>query len=519
MTPVLATGSVLLAAVATLGALTAWAPDYLAARGFPLDDSWIHAVYGRSLARSGILAYNPGIPATGATSPLWAVALAGPHLLFEGVGLVVLVIKLIGFGLHALTSLLVLRALGDGPVPSERLVGALLVALHPDLVSASVSGMEVPLSTLMACGLLLTARGHASWAHTALSAVAPLARPELAVLCFALPVTLYLRRDHGRLLRMVAAAAAGTVLSFGLLSIRNLLVSGLPLPATFYAKAGAGGLSLPLAEYRGFGALLGTLPIADSSLILGAVTLVAALTLWARTADPDRLNASAALVSALAFCAVSFALVRPVDPDAFYHQRYVLPVLPLVVGGVPVLLSAVLSALLPKGRPLAVARAAALALLAASLLIDTPTRYARLANDARNIDDVQVNVGTALASARPGEAVWAIDAGAVRYFGSAFVVDMIGLNNAELLGGGAQAFLDAYPPRYIEIVPGWSAIDPQAMSQLRGAVFKPSTPYTVTGFSPMQEHVLALCDRPDLVGRVQVGQRSFIFRCASNAHP
>ena len=49
------------------------APRYLLQQGFPLDDAWIHAVYAREVARNGTLAYNPGVPATGETAPLWAL--------------------------------------------------------------------------------------------------------------------------------------------------------------------------------------------------------------------------------------------------------------------------------------------------------------------------------------------------------------------------------------------------------------------------------------------------------------
>src|SRR5882672_2158325 len=51
--------------------------------GFPLDDAWGHLVYGRSLATLQGLAYNPGQPEAGVTSPLWTYLCALPAGLVE----------------------------------------------------------------------------------------------------------------------------------------------------------------------------------------------------------------------------------------------------------------------------------------------------------------------------------------------------------------------------------------------------------------------------------------------------
>src|SRR5215470_20035635 len=87
----------LLAAAGGLLTLHLAAPAYVLHQGFPLDDAWIHAVYAREFARSGMLAYNPGIPATGETSPLWATILSIAHLLATEPARVVALSKAIGF--------------------------------------------------------------------------------------------------------------------------------------------------------------------------------------------------------------------------------------------------------------------------------------------------------------------------------------------------------------------------------------------------------------------------------------
>ena len=164
-------------AAAMLGLLIlAWtAPEYLTSKGYPLDDAWIYAVYGRSLAREGTLAYNPGIPATGATAPLWPLFIAGSHLIWAEPTAVVTSVKLTGWMLHAVSAILIVFAFRrSSRIEIPVLVGAVLVALHPDLISGSTSGMEVPLATVFAVALLWTTRIGAFVPHLMVSFFAPL---------------------------------------------------------------------------------------------------------------------------------------------------------------------------------------------------------------------------------------------------------------------------------------------------------------------------------------------------------
>jgi hypothetical protein len=407
--------AVLVALAGLAGVTTAWAlaPEYLVSRGLPLDDAWIHAVYGRSLARSGMLAFNPGVPATGATSPLWALILAVPHLVTSRLPALLLGVKLLGLTLHLLAAFVLLRAFTwRGRVGLAELAGCMLVAFHPDLVSASMSGVEVALATVVASGLLLAAGGSGAVLYGLLSFVAPLARPELTLLCFVLPVVLLIRRDHRRLVILSGAACLGSVVAYGVIGARNLAVSGLPLPATFYAKVGARNLGVIDAEVTGFSELLGRLPVVDSSILLLAAALLAVHVVCDRQASPAPLErAAAALLAGLLFCAASFALVPPLDPRAFYHQRYVLPVLPLMVAAIPVLLSSALERLVPQ-RACRLVKVALLGLLILSLVVVARFRYPILSNDAHNVDDVQVGIGRHLASTESDQVVWAIDVGA-----------------------------------------------------------------------------------------------------------
>lgn len=64
--------AVLMLVAAALGAWYVLA----AGGGFPLDDSWIHQVYGRNVGTLGEWSFIPGEPSTASTSPLYTVLLS-----------------------------------------------------------------------------------------------------------------------------------------------------------------------------------------------------------------------------------------------------------------------------------------------------------------------------------------------------------------------------------------------------------------------------------------------------------
>lgn len=502
---------VLAAALAGLGVLVAAAPQYLGGRGFPLDDAWIHMVYARSLAREATLAYNPGTPASGATSPLWALCLALPHLVLSGSS-VVIAAKLLGFAFHAATALATLFALPRSVPTLARVLGASFVALHPDLVAASVSGMEVPLTTLLVVLVLATARNGPAWAMIATCFFAPLARPE-AVVAIAVVHAGFVACDRSHL-RRAARAAGAAAAAVGATSLRNLIATGRPLPDTFYAKFGRGGMSLLDAQRVGFESLLGQLVgLGPWVLLLGVGALGL---LWSRRrAGFDRAmheSVAWAVLASIAFLIASFRAVPPIDPRAFYHQRYVLPAVPLLLLSIPALAAGVTP---PRLRTIVVGAVGAAAFVL--LLVPAPARFARLSNDAHNIDDVQVTLGRALSSVPPTVSVWAVDAGAIRYFGNAFVVDTMRLNSPALLGPGANAHLAEHRPTFVELVPGWSSLELDAMFALRGKgwVARASTPYTVTSNPGMAEHWLAPCASLGH-GVLTVLGRRYGFVCAAS---
>lgn len=481
--------------------------------GFPLDDAWIHLVYGRSLARELSLAYNPGEPATGATSPLWAALLAAPHWLATTTYGVVTITRALGLACHLGAAYLTSAALAPfGPRRGPLALVATLVALNGSLLAASISGMETPLAALALAGVVAaTVRGgHAALAIT--GALAVLARPELGILVITLPPALSLARGQPYL-RPTVAASLGAFTAATWNIVRNLVASGRPLPATYYEKVGTSAMGFLEAQRRGFSDLLDQLPFTGSFWLVATILL--ALAVLRSTAARESRLAAAGVAGAVLFFATSFQLVAPIDPLAFYHQRYVLPALPLFLAGAAWLALHALSQVRQRTHRLVLGFALSIAALSEAAAT-TPERLQRLVNDTNNINDVQVAEGRHLVAAVPGTIVWAVDAGAIRYFGNAYVVDTMGLNVSKAYVRQRAVYLSEHPPSLLELVPGWSRTDPATAEHSQFQRFEVQTPYTVTSFPEMGLHVLATCPAGQS-GTFSVARRTLPFTCAPSS--
>ena len=510
--PAVVVGAVLLAAILVFQLV---APGYLTRQGFPLDDAWIHAVYARELARTGMLAFNPGIPASGETSPLWAIVLAPLHAVTSQTATTVVLTKTAGLLLHGASVFLIAFALLRR-IPQSRpeiLLAAALTAGHPDLIAAAVSGMEVPLATCVIGGIAMATLARSASALAILGALAYAARPETAVVAVVLPLVFWARTDVKAAVRLGAAGLAGAVMCVVVLGIRNHAVTGMYLPATFHAKVTpddqvSGSTYALRSLVAGFADMLGYMPLFG----FAEVTAIAAMTsvmLLLRKGAPELAKIGAAFfLTGVLYCAISFLLVEPIDPMAYYHQRYALPGVFLMA----VALLLIVGGLVRLGRRLRLLLPVVVVIAAVAVATAAPKRFVRLASDARNIDDVQVGMGRFLQGAAPGENAWIADVGAIRFFGQAYVVDLVGLNSPELFGSAAQRFLDEHPPRYLDVFKSWSDV-PRADAVMPVHVFQTTTPYTVSSFTLMRQHFLLTCE-PGVEGRIETRRGKFTFRCA-----
>lgn len=446
--------------------------------GFPLDDSWIHLQFARNLAAGRGLSYNPGELVTGSTSPLWT-ALLSVLFLLPGAGPIVGT-KLLGAALYLATGVAAWRLAGTlGLGRGAAIVAALATLGTGWLAWSALSGMEVALFAFLSlAGIDLAIRERRDPSRPVLAlpvlGLAALARPEglLLVALAALDALIRFRAPGSGAPRLVAPDRAtwrrvGLGLAVVALLVApvaafNFAVGGSPLPSTFVAKAGHGGLR-PWPNLQYLYAVVGILfrPLPWATLLAGA----GALALWSRrgtAADRGLLLAGWVLGLPLAY---SFLAAEGLAPVVGNFGRYYFPLLPpLAVLGVYALGSWFRRGVL----------AVVLALVFLAPTWATLPAEARLyATNVKNVDQTDVAMIGFLARRVPPEAVIAVvDLGAVSFFLPNPVLDLGGIASPEVprygaravaAGGryfdGALAFLTERRPDYVLSFPAWLPFD------------------------------------------------------------
>jgi len=419
------------------------------AAGFPLDDSWIHLRFADNLAAGRGFGLNPGAPVAGSTAPLWTLALAVGRLL----GLPGLVVaKALGLACYGATALVTRRlARAAGLAPGMALAAGLGAVGLGRLAWGALSGMEVPLATLLvATAGLLVVRARSLGAAACLG-LATLARPEAGLLA-----ALYVA-GAGRV-----RVAADRALVFGLVLAPalafNLATVGRLVPATAAAKIEGGllgrleGAPDAWAEagrrvglfLREWGALL-----FDDHPALPALGLLGLVVLRRSPLRP--------LGWALLLHPLAMALLAPYRGPAFQTGRYSAHLLPLALVAAAAGLAAVLSVL--PGRAFRAAVAGGLALALALGLGPASQAYGW---GVQNINAMQVRLGRWVAGHTPPGARLAVnDIGALSYFGDRPIIDLMGLVTPDILPyrrqgpAGVLRYLERACPDYLVIFPAW----------------------------------------------------------------
>lgn len=433
----------------------------------PVDDTYIHLHYARSIAKGHPFAYHRGDGfSTGCTSPLYALLLAPFFLLgLDGLTLVPVVIVLGGVWLLASLLLLVRlgRQLGS---PTAGQAAAILWASWGFTWFCLYGGME---TGLYLCLILATASLALDWARQ------PDLRPR-ALLCLcagALPLT---RPDGIFLLAPLLAigvlralrgprrpGARGALARAGLLLAPTLLyalivriltgafsTAGMTSKSLLHAPYLTGGekaqrfLEQLLDSIRTF--LAGGDPLFLSPLVAIA-GIAALLALGARELVRTRgLGGARSLLAAWMLVALAAASMHFIKIAQW--TRYYLPCFVLVLLGAGLVLAWAERALRRRGIALALAVALALTLQA-----EQSTRWVKkFTADALVIHQKQAAAGRAVRQLPEGARVLVCDAGAIPYLSRRWTFDIVGLttplrHNAFRNGVGSRFELfESLPP-------------------------------------------------------------------------
>lgn len=291
--------------------------------GFPLDDTWIHLTYARNLAEHGEWAFRLGERSAASTAPLWTVLLSIGYLLDLApyswtyfLGWVVLTL----LGIQAENKA---RKLIESYKPRIPWVGLFFVlAWH--LTWSAVSGME----TLLHGFIIFVILGElisGSRRYLTLGLLAGLSiwvRPDgLTLLGPILFAAFFNENSWSARGQAILKALVGFGALFFLYLLFNLLLSGNPMPNTFYAKQ---------AEYKDFwlSKSLGErlidylLPIIASPFIV----LVPGAILWVSKNLRERnWGAISGVIWLIGYIGIYFLRL-----PAYQHGRYIIPAFPML---------------------------------------------------------------------------------------------------------------------------------------------------------------------------------------------
>lgn len=457
---------------------------------FPLDDSWIHLVFARSLAHGEGLAFNPGEPVAGTTAPLWT-ALLGLLALLPGS--IFLWAKGAGIAAHATSVALVeLVARRLGLSVRRATVAAALVACSDWLVWSSLSGMEVNLFVALLLGGVARHLRERAASRDGTESL-----PPLSFLLFALAA---LARPEGLLLPLLAALdralhwappapdapgvrllplARRDVLEIcgGLVLALLVLVpvgwafyemSGSFLPTTVAAKSSGPPVWIP--DRRLLSAIAGLLVVSQPWMTLLALGGVAESV--RRLGEPqDRGLLLATWTLGLPFASSMLSSGKEVALGNF--GRYFFPLLPCVVllgmlALQPLSFARWRSLTLGKRLDLP-AGALLLVVIFSPALFSLSGGFRRYLNSCTNVRESNVALARWLQPRVPPEALLAVnDAGVFKYLLRNPVLDLVGLMSPEVtrrrtaaaaqgIGYGAvlRDVIEERQPDYLIIFPSW----------------------------------------------------------------
>ena len=419
--------------------------------GFPLDDSWIHQTYARNLALRGEWSFIPGQPSAGSTAPLWTALLSigfliqlSPYIWTFLLG------SLLLFGISLLAEKIV-RGIVPGYKPFLPWAGLVFI-LEWHMAWAAFSGMETILHIfliLLVMNILLNdARNYL--AAGMVVGVSIWVRPDGLTLLGPLALAVFLMKaSPAARLKTLLLLVLGFGIFFLPYLLFNLVISGTPMPNTFYAKQaeyiawqyspfGERLLFWALQFFQGLGFVL--IPGFIQQVILAVrqrswgVLLAAAWT-------------------------IGYILLYLLRLPVYQHGRYYMPAMSvfLLLG-----FSGFLQSIpLPHTHRTRLVRQASIVILSVILMISSTFGVYTYMQDVVYIESQMVDTATWVAQNVPPDALIAAhDIGALGYFDRHPLVDLAGLISPDVISfitdeSRLTDYMDSRNVQYLVAFSGW----------------------------------------------------------------
>ena len=291
--------------------------------GFPLDDAWIHQTYARNLGLHGIMAFSPGEPSTGSTSPAWTVLLASGYLLqvpFFGWAY-------IWGSIFAVATAYTAAHLNHSYFGNfnRAVIVAIICIIEWHLAWAALSGMEISLfiflTLLTLLGLHRNAPPHLMGLLIGLTF---LVRPEGIILggLYGLKLLFTNRRYPRQMFNGIGTFAIVFLLVISPWVIFNLNYSGRPFPNTISSKFMQYGY--PWSLWNSLNYLWNVLIYFLEGPLMLLVPCAGFMILNTfRTRRTD-------LIHPLAWALILIGLYAVALPAIYHHGRYLMPLIPLI---------------------------------------------------------------------------------------------------------------------------------------------------------------------------------------------
>ena len=424
--------------------------------GFPLDDAWIHQTYARNLAEEGQLAFVPGVPSAGSTSPLWSLLLSLGYLLgvpYKGwaYGLGIVFLGLTGWTAARLGHRLFPESLWAGPA------AGLFCVFEWHLVWAAVSGMETILFVWLSLFLMERYLAAAStepgegkmgryFGVGLLGGLLVLTRPEGLGLVGLIGLDNGIRwwrageRSPSGLMKRWLGLGLGVVVMVAPYVLFHLQLTGLPFPNTLYAKQAEYGVilsefSLWWRLFGGFGPPIDSVQGVFRVIFIGAqVLLLPGLVFAAWLTFKERRWELLPIWGWWIGYGLLYAIRLPVT---YQHGRYQMPIIAWVIVLGVWGTARLVTPSSPKLKRNLLARVwgkALVASLAMLLLAFTVVGAQAYGRDVRIIESEMVAAARWLdQTAEPQALIAAHDIGAIGYFTRRPLIDLAGLVTPEVI--------------------------------------------------------------------------------------